>query len=69
MTSSLRGICIVDLQVECSTIGYHSGDAGGVVPETFRIIRELLNRLDDPLTGKVCSELQVEVPEFKRKEA
>lgn len=51
LTSSLRGICIVDLTVEGGKAGYHSGEVGGVVPETFRVIRNLLNRLDDPVTG------------------
>lgn len=69
LTSSLRGVCIVDVTVEGSVIGYHSGETGGIVPETFRIVRQLLNRLDDPVTGEVTHEFQVEVPESKRKEA
>lgn len=69
LTSSLRGICIVDLTVEAGKAGYHSGEVGGVVPETFRIVRTLLNRIDDPVTGEVAQEFQVEVPEHKRKEA
>jgi acetylornithine deacetylase/succinyl-diaminopimelate desuccinylase-like protein len=69
VTSSLRGIAIVDLTVEALTVGQHSGDAGGAVPETFRIVRELLNRLDDPRTGEVIKELQVPVTEAKQKEA
>lgn len=62
ITSSLRGICIVDLQVDAAKIGLHSGAAGGVVPETFRIVRQILNRLDDPVTGKVIDLLQEEIP-------
>lgn len=54
MTSSLRGICIIDLTVETGKIGYHSGETGGIIPETFRVVRELLNRLDNPTTGEVC---------------
>ena len=54
MTSSLRGICILDVTVECGKAGYHSGEVGGIVPETFRIIRTLLDRLDDSKTGEVC---------------
>jgi acetylornithine deacetylase/succinyl-diaminopimelate desuccinylase-like protein len=69
LTSSLRGICIVDLTVEGGKAGYHSGEVGGVVPETFRVVRSLLNRLDDPATGEVHSDFQVEVPDHKRKEA
>jgi len=53
ITSSLRGICILDLTVEAAKGGYHSGEVGGIVPETFRIVRELLSRLDDPKTGEV----------------
>ena len=68
-TSSLRGICIIDLTVEAAKIGYHSGATGGIVPETFRIVREILNRLDDPKTGKVNERLQPEVPEWKYAEA
>jgi acetylornithine deacetylase/succinyl-diaminopimelate desuccinylase-like protein len=69
LTSSLRGIAIVDVTVEAGKIGYHSGEVGGVVPETFRIVRQLLDRLDDSVTGLVIPELHVEVPEVKRKEA
>jgi acetylornithine deacetylase/succinyl-diaminopimelate desuccinylase-like protein len=39
LTSSLRGICIVDVTIEGAKNGYHSGEAGGILPETFRIIR------------------------------
>jgi acetylornithine deacetylase/succinyl-diaminopimelate desuccinylase-like protein len=59
----------MDLTVECGKVGYHSGETGGVIPETFRIVRVLLDRLDDSLTGEVCAEMQVPVPDFKRKEA
>ena len=69
LTSSLRGICVIDLTVECGKVGYHSGETGGVIPETFRIVRSLLDRIDEPLTGKVCQDFQKEVPAAKRKEA
>jgi len=62
ITSSLRGICIIDMTVELGKAAYHSGEVGGIVPETFRIVRQLLNRLDDPVTGEVMKELQMEVP-------
>jgi acetylornithine deacetylase/succinyl-diaminopimelate desuccinylase-like protein len=57
MTSSLRGICIIDMKIECGTAGYHSGEVGGIVPETFRVLRSLLDRLDDKETGEPCKEL------------
>jgi len=69
MTSSLRGICIIDCTVECGAGGYHSGEVGGIVPETFRIVRTLLNRLDNSETGEVTAELQSEPPQWKLDEA
>jgi len=52
-TSSLRGMAKLELKVECGVTGYHSGEVGGLIPETFRIVRSLLNRLDDVETGAV----------------
>jgi len=69
VTSSLRGCAMVDVQVECAKGGYHSGEVGGIVPETFRVLRVLLDRLDDVETGKVASEFQPELPEWKVNEA
>lgn len=69
LTSSLRGICIIDVTISAAKGGYHSGLTGGVVPETFRVLRELLNRIDDSKTGKVCDELTTEIPEWAQKEA
>jgi hypothetical protein len=65
ITSSLRGICIIDLTVQIGKSAYHSGEVGGIVPETFRVIRQLIDRLDDPKTGKVLEELTIEVPKWK----
>ena len=39
------------------------------MPETFRVLRELLNRIDDPETGTCCSELQTKIPPHVHKEA
>lgn len=39
MTSSLRGVVMVDFKVTIGKDGYHSGEVGGVVPETFRVVR------------------------------
>ena len=65
LTSSLRGLCMADVKVEFWQIGYHSGESGGIIPETFRIMRTLMDRLDNSETGEVCKELQVRVPDFK----
>ena len=44
---------MIDLQVDCAISAYHSGEVGGIVPETFRVVRALLDRVDDTLTGRV----------------
>jgi acetylornithine deacetylase/succinyl-diaminopimelate desuccinylase-like protein len=53
VTTSLRGLVNGTLCVSILTEGVHSGDAGGVVPSSFRIARQLLDRLDDSRTGVV----------------
>lgn len=57
------------MTIEAGKVGLHSGEVGGIIPETFRIARSLLNRLDNADTGKVTDDLQVAVPDFKQKEA
>ena len=53
VTTSLRGLVNGTLAVRVLTEGVHSGDAGGVVPSSFRIARQLLDRIDDSRTGVV----------------
>ncbi|MGH8191572.1 MAG: M20 family metallopeptidase [Rhodanobacteraceae bacterium] len=63
LTTSLRGMTGGELSVEVLTEGVHSGDASGVVPDSFRIMRHLLSRIEDPATGTIVpKELYVEVP-------
>jgi acetylornithine deacetylase/succinyl-diaminopimelate desuccinylase-like protein len=70
MTTSLRGSIVGNLTVEVLTEGVHSGDASGIVPSSFRIIRILLDRLEDANTGEILPEwLHVEVPETRLAEA
>ena len=69
LTSSLRGVTMVDCTVSAGKGGYHSGEVGGIVPETMRVMRHLLNRLDDPATGKCMPELETELPAYARPEA
>ena len=52
-TTSLRGLVNGVLTVEVLTEGVHSGDASGVVPSSFRIARQLLERIDDAASGIV----------------
>ena len=70
MTTSLRGIVAGNLRVEILTEGVHSGDGSGVVPSSFRILRQLLSRLDDEATGEVkLAGLHVEVPRERLEQA
>ncbi len=63
LTTSLRGMTGGNLSVQVLEEGVHSGDASGVVPSSFRILRDLLSRLEDPVTGEIKpKELHVEIP-------
>ncbi len=63
LTTSLRGIAAGTLSVQVLKEGVHSGDAGGVVPSSFRILRELLSRIENEKTGAIKLEsCAVEVP-------
>jgi len=63
VTTSLRGVAAAELRVDIVTEGIHSGSASGVVPSTFRIVRHLLDRIEDSATGRlVVDELHVEIP-------
>jgi acetylornithine deacetylase/succinyl-diaminopimelate desuccinylase-like protein len=52
-TTSLRGLVNGVLSIDVLTEGVHSGDASGVVADSFRIARTLLERIDDEKTGTV----------------
>lgn len=53
LTTSLRGMAGGTLKVEVLTEGVHSGDASGLVPSSFRILRQVLDRLEDSATGRL----------------
>ena len=53
LTTSLRGMVSGVLKVEILTEGIHSGDASGLVPSSFRILRQVLDRLEDSRTGQL----------------
>lgn len=52
-TTSLRGVVNLSVTVDVLDYGQHSGRASGVVPSSFRILRQLIDRIDDPTTGDV----------------
>ena len=53
VTTSLRGNIVFTLTAHVLAHGVHSGEAGGVVPSSFRILRQLLDRIEDPVTGQL----------------
>jgi len=63
-TTSLRGMVGGELSVEILTEGVHSGDASGVVPDSFRILRSVLSRLEDESNGRILPrELHAAIPD------
>ncbi len=69
-TTSLRGNLIVNLRVDVLTEGVHSGTASGVVPSSFRVLRELLARVEDSTSGAIMvEELNAPIPQDRRAQA
>ena len=69
-TTSLRGIAMGNLEVQVLTEGVHSGDASGIVPSSFRILRGLLDRLEDVATGAIrLPLLNPEIPPLRVEQA
>jgi acetylornithine deacetylase/succinyl-diaminopimelate desuccinylase-like protein len=70
LTTSLRGNLLGNLNVRVLTEGVHSGAASGIVPSSFRILRELLSRIEDEATGRMkLPELFVDIPPDRLKQA
>ena len=62
-TTSLRGLVLGTLEVSLIREGIHSGDGSGVVASSFRVVRALLDRLEDAHTGAIRPlDLYVEIP-------
>ena len=53
LTSSLRGNVAIELAVKILKTGMHSGEGSGIVPSTFRIMRQLIERIEDSRTGEI----------------
>lgn len=69
-TTSLRGMVGGNLSVEVLGEGVHSGDASGVVPSSFRILRALLSRLEDETSGHIKPEgLHMPIPAERQAQA
>jgi acetylornithine deacetylase/succinyl-diaminopimelate desuccinylase-like protein len=62
-TSSLRGLVAGDLSARLLKEGVHSGDGSGVIASSFRVIRDLLSRLENEDTGEILvGDFHVDIP-------
>ncbi|WP_101925935.1 MULTISPECIES: M20 family metallopeptidase [Luteimonas] len=69
-TTSLRGLAGGNLSVQVLDEGVHSGDASGVVPSSFRLLRQLLSRIEDENTGHILVDgLHADIPAERLKQA
>jgi acetylornithine deacetylase/succinyl-diaminopimelate desuccinylase-like protein len=70
LTSSLRGAVMATVTVRVLDAGVHSGIASGIVPDSFRVMRQLLDRLEHSATGEILlPEMNVPVPAARRADA
>lgn len=69
-TTSLRGLAGGNLTVKVLDEGVHSGDASGVVPSSFRLLRQLLSRIEDETTGRILIDgLHADIPDERLEQA
>jgi acetylornithine deacetylase/succinyl-diaminopimelate desuccinylase-like protein len=69
-TTSLRGNLVGTLRVRVLGEGVHSGMATGIAPTPFRILEQLLARIESPVTGDLLlDELHVNLPRDRRAQA
>ncbi len=69
-TTSLRGLTGGNFTVKVLNEGVHSGDASGVVPSSFRLLRQLLSRIEDQDTGRILIDgMNVEIPAERLEQA
>ncbi len=65
-TVSLRGMVACELRADVLTEGVHSGSASGLVPSSFRILRQLISRIEDKTSGEVkLKEFHTNIPDHR----
>ncbi|WP_436492909.1 M20/M25/M40 family metallo-hydrolase [Actinokineospora sp. HUAS TT18] len=70
LTMSLRGLVSVTATARVLTGGQHSGTVSGVVTSSFRVLRQLIDRIEDSSTGEIkLSAMNVEIPAERAAEA
>ncbi|EAX93846.1 Clan MH, family M20, peptidase T-like metallopeptidase [Trichomonas vaginalis G3] len=63
---SLRGVAMGVLEVQHLATPCHSGMATGLVPDTFRIARMLVSRIEDEQTGEIkLKEAHIDIPQSR----
>ncbi len=69
-TTSLRGIVGGTLEINTLENGIHSGYGSGVAPSVFHVLRQLLDRIEDPNNGKIqVEQLHVKIPQHRLEQA
>ena len=68
-TTSFRGVVAATVKVQVLSSSMHSGTASGVVPESFMVMRQLLERFEDSATGEIRSpDFYAEIPPERKKQ-
>jgi acetylornithine deacetylase/succinyl-diaminopimelate desuccinylase-like protein len=63
VTTSMRGHAVATVRVDVLAEEADSGGWGGVVPDSYRLVRQLLSRIEDEHTGRILvDECYAEVP-------
>jgi len=70
LTTSLRGLVSAKLRVDVLDRGQHSGIVGGAAPSSVRIIRQLLDRIEESANGGILLDsFNVDIPGDRIEEA
>ena len=69
LTTTLRGVYNFNLRIDVGKEGVHSGSSSGILPDSFRILRELIDQFECSKTGKLPSNLYVNIPTDKYEQA
>jgi acetylornithine deacetylase/succinyl-diaminopimelate desuccinylase-like protein len=69
VTTSLRGLAMIDVTVEVLDEAIHSGTGSGFVADSFMILRNILDRIENSQTGRIIDEFQVEIPQKRLEDA
>lgn len=69
-TTSLRGLVAGVLSIELLTEGVHSGNGSGIIASSFRVLRQLLTRIEDETNGELLlEEMHVSIPAQRYQQA